>query len=150
MSKNSDMHDDVIYTWYDLESDRLYLKRNGIREEVPPITRDYIRDLNDQMNALREYATKLEQTNIVLDSDNTELLNDMRDMQMIVSDNAKLRQQLADVTESMGRVEERCAKLREYAKLMHGHIKKCCDACGERGICDVDALARSLGIEVPE
>lgn len=30
------------------------------------------------------------------------------------SENAVLRQQLADVTESMGRVEERCAKLREY------------------------------------
>ena len=42
------------------------------------------------------------------------------------------------------------AKLREYAKLMHGHIKECCDACGERGICDVDALTRSLGIEVDE
>ena len=40
------------------------------------------------------------------------------------------------------------AKLREYAKLMHGHIKECCDACGERDICDVDALTRSLGIEV--
>ena len=41
------------------------------------------------------------------------------------------------------------AKLREYAKLMHDHIKECCDACGERGICDVDALMRKLGIEVP-
>lgn len=30
------------------------------------------------------------------------------------AENATLRQQLADVTESMGRVEERCAKLREY------------------------------------
>lgn len=29
------------------------------------------------------------------------------------AENAELRQQLADVTESMGRVEERCAKLRE-------------------------------------
>ena len=31
----------------------------------------------------------------------------------IMAENAKLRQQLANVTESMGRVEERCAKLRE-------------------------------------
>ena len=40
------------------------------------------------------------------------------------------------------------AKLREYAKLMHGHIKECCDACGECGFCDIDALTRELGIEV--
>lgn len=97
MSKNSDMHDDVIYTWYDPESDRLYLKRNGVMEEVPSITRGYIRELNDQMNALREYVVKLEQTNIVLDSDNTELRNDARDMQMIVSDNDKLRELLREL-----------------------------------------------------
>ena len=42
------------------------------------------------------------------------------------------------------------AKLREYAKLMHDHIKECCDACGECGICDVDALTRLLEIEVDE
>lgn len=40
------------------------------------------------------------------------------------------------------------AKLREYAKLMHTHIKVCCDACGECGFCDIDALTRELGIEV--
>ena len=33
----------------------------------------------------------------------------------LAAENAKLRTQLADVTESMGRVEERCAKLRELA-----------------------------------
>lgn len=44
--------------------------------------------------------------------------------------------------------ERENAKLWIFAKLMHGHIKECCDACGERGICDVDALARELGIEV--
>ena len=39
------------------------------------------------------------------------------------AENAKLRQQLADVTESMGRVEKRCAKLREYAtKLEQANI----------------------------
>lgn len=72
---------------------------------------------------LREYATKLEQANIVLSSDNCDLKNDMRDMQFFIAENAKLR---------------------EYAKLMYGHIKECCDACGERDICDVDALTRSL------
>lgn len=40
------------------------------------------------------------------------------------------------------------AKLRKYAKLMHGHINECCNACGERCICDIDALTRELGIEV--
>lgn len=34
------------------------------------------------------------------------------------AENAKLRQQLADVTESMGRMEERCAKLRELVRDM--------------------------------
>lgn len=36
------------------------------------------------------------------------------DLQRANAENTTLRQQLADVTESMGRVEERCAKLREY------------------------------------
>lgn len=40
------------------------------------------------------------------------------------------------------------AKLRKYAKLMHDHINECCNACGERCICDIDALTRELGIEV--
>ena len=38
------------------------------------------------------------------------------------SENAALRQQLADVTESMGRVEERCAKLRELVREMYAAI----------------------------
>lgn len=42
------------------------------------------------------------------------------------------------------------AKLRKYAKLMHDHINECCNACGERCICDIDALTRELGIEVEE
>lgn len=40
------------------------------------------------------------------------------------------------------------AKLRKYAKLMHDHINECCNACGERCICDIDALTRELGSEV--
>lgn len=38
------------------------------------------------------------------------------------AENATLRTQLADVTESMGRVEERCAKLRELTKDMFACI----------------------------
>lgn len=34
-----------------------------------------------------------------------------------------LRTQLADVTESMGRVEERCAKLRELARELHSEYR---------------------------
>lgn len=46
------------------------------------------------------------------------------------AENAKLRQQLADVTESMGRVEERCAKLRELVRdyeccTMHADCSRC-------------------------
>lgn len=43
-------------------------------------------------------------------------------------ENATLRTQLADVTESMGRVEERCAKLRESLERAAGIIA---DSCGE-------------------
>lgn len=46
------------------------------------------------------------------------------------------------------RLRDENAKLREYAKLMRTHIKVCCDACGECGFCDIDALTRELGIEV--
>ena len=42
------------------------------------------------------------------------------------------------------------AKLRKYAKLMHDHINECCNACGERCICDIDALTRELGAEAPD
>ena len=35
------------------------------------------------------------------------------DLQRANAENAKLRTQLADVTESMGRVEERCARMRK-------------------------------------
>lgn len=52
--------------------------------------------------------------------------------------------------DTIARLDAENAKLREYGKLMHGHIKECCDACGERDICDVDALTRSLRIEVDE
>ena len=44
----------------------------------------------------------------------------------IDEENAQLRQQLADVTESMGRVEERCAKLRELVVLNWEWAHSCC------------------------
>ena len=49
------------------------------------------------------------------------------------------------------------AKLRKYAKLMHGHIKGCCDVCDEyycsswdedNECCVFDSYMRELGIEV--
>ena len=55
-----------------------------------------------------------------------------------------------ELRDDLQRANAENAKLREYANLMHGLIKECCDACGERSICDVDALTRSLGIEVEE
>lgn len=57
------------------------------------------------------------------------------------AENAKLRQQLADVTESMGRVEERCAKLRG---LVRGLIYATHPADRARLIAD----AAELGVEV--
>ncbi len=40
--------------------------------------------------------------------------DDHKEAERLTTENAKLSTQLTDVTESMGRVEERCAKLREY------------------------------------
>ena len=77
------------------------------------------------------------------------------DLQEALEDNAKLREQLEYALqtsrarlETIDRLKAENAKLREYAKLMHTHIKVCCDACGECGFCDIDALTRELGIEV--
>ena len=68
-------------------------------------------------------------------------------------ENAALRQQLADVTESMGRVEERCAKLRELVRIA---IEYCVNGyCAEedecplyesRTSCKLYANARELGV----
>lgn len=52
-------------------------------------------------------------------------------VEQLEAENAKLRTQLADVTESMGRVEERCAKLRE---LISEPTK--CDSCEAMLDCD--------------
>ena len=66
------------------------------------------------------------------------------------AENAKLRQQLADVTESMGRVEERCAKLRELVRDALTTISWCTiDCCpSDNKKRELNARARELGIEV--
>lgn len=102
-------------------------------------TVDAIFSERDQLKAenakLREYITKLEQANIVLDSDNTELRNDMRDMQMIVSDNNKLRELLLHMYTCMGNVDA------------DGNHE--CFSCEYEGAeCDYDRRMRELGIEV--
>lgn len=79
------------------------------------------------------------------------VLTERERLQNLADENAKLRTQLADVTESVGRVEERCAKLREYAAkawslfIRHGAVHAC-------DLSEVDAVRdglRELGIEVP-
>ena len=62
------------------------------------------------------------------------------------AENAKLRQQLADVTESMGRVEERCAKLRELVKSMYFDLSHM--TFPPDWVTDYVADMRELGIEV--
>lgn len=43
-------------------------------------------------------------------------VRNVREYKRVCDENAKLRTQLADVTESVGRMEERCAKLRELVR----------------------------------
>ena len=65
------------------------------------------------------------------------------------AENAKLRTQLTDSTESMGRVEERCAKLREIVAAVHESL--CLDKIGlfrEAIIESLEHDMRELGIEV--
>lgn len=76
------------------------------------------------------------------------------------AENAKLRTQLVDATESMGRVEERCAKLQKLALTLAfcANDEADCDQCPMNGArCDVvqqcfcDGVAKTLreiGIEV--
>lgn len=73
-----------------------------------------------------------------------------------MDENAKLRQQLADVTESMGRVEERCAKLRELVRHMYecmgnidadgNHECYSCEYENAEDNCDYERLMRELGV----
>lgn len=54
-----------------------------------------------------------------------------KEVRELKAENAALRTQLADVTESMGRVEERCARLRELVRDMYGFIKRMDEDCGD-------------------
>ena len=93
----------------------------------------------------------------------TELAMEANDKTMQIArlkaENDTLRTQLADVTESMGRVEERCAKLRELVRDMW-------DACPADGYyciyhckhydkeseshCKLEDRMRELGVEVEQ
>lgn len=65
----------------------------------------------------------------------------------LAGENAKLRQQLADVTESIGRMEERCAKLRKLCADMHECLEDECKRCHEWGDgCDLEYEMRKLGV----
>lgn len=83
-----------------------------------------------------------------------DIIDHMRDAN---AENAQLRQQLDDVTESMGRVEERCAKLRELCKwailCSEGDVR--CEACPYHEdadsyvTCSMRAAAIDLDVELP-
>lgn len=69
--------------------------------------------------------------------------------EQLEAENAKLRTQLADVTESVGRIEERCAKLRELCADMHECLEDECKRCHEWGdMCDLEYEMRKLGVMV--
>lgn len=85
------------------------------------------------------------------------------DLQRTNAENATLRTQLADVTESMGRVEERCAKLRELLARVERARRDLCDAypdaellnceeCPAWSECkgDLADRMRELGVEVSD
>jgi hypothetical protein len=68
----------------------------------------------------------------------------------LMAENAKLYTQLADVTESMGRVEERCAKLRKLVVdicscARDNPCSRCYFVSGKCEFCD---RMRELGFEV--
>ena len=80
------------------------------------------------------------------------------------AENDKLREVVSDDEQSARLIldESRAlqaenTKLRKYAKLMHGHIKDCCDVCDEyycsswdedNECCVFDSYMRELGVEV--
>jgi len=96
-----------------------------------------IRKLLDENAKLREYITKLEQANIVLDSDNTELRNDMRDMQMFVDENVDLRE-LAGQVLCFTTMTDGCGDNCPYLS----------SDCSHK--CHLREQGRELGIEVGE
>ena len=54
--------------------------------------------------------------------------------------------ELKELAKNVSDMQAENVKLRKYAKLMHDHINECCNACGERCICDIDALTCELGV----
>jgi prefoldin subunit 5 len=75
-----------------------------------------------------------------------------RQVDQLQAENAALRTQLADVTESMGRVEERCAKLRKLvADICSCARDNPCSRCYfVSGKCEFCDRMRELGVEVGE
>lgn len=71
--------------------------------------------------------------------DDDELYGLHCDIGRLEVENAVLRQQLADVTESMGRVEERCAKLRKQAEKAWKAAEMLCQAW--EGPCHADGVS---------
>lgn len=112
----------------------------------------------DKLRKLAEYYDGSEVASIMrYAADTIWQLRD--DLQRTNAENAVLRTQLADVTESMGRVEERCAKLRELVRDMYLCSDETCTDCehhdysGEgfwckRGVGWKKARMRELGVEV--
>lgn len=102
-----------------------YLTIVGIANEVS--------NLESGNAKLREYITRLEQANIVLSSDNCDLLNDMEDMQFFIAENRKLRELLQRLLTEYRYMRTR--PRRTY--LQH-----------ERRMRVIEEEMRSLGIEV--
>ena len=76
-----------------------------------------LEDARAENDRLWKYVTKLETANLDVTARLTDYIGQYDPTDAFVAEvkaeNAKLRQHLADVTVSIGRVEERCAKLRE-------------------------------------
>ncbi len=106
-----------------------------------------LRELAIRANELHEYEMERE-----LDQAAYLILELRDDLQRTNAENAALRQQVADVTESMGRVEERCAKLRELVLALADCRNTTCDDCVRwdypEGGCSLDGVMRELGVEL--
>lgn len=122
-------------------------------DETPPEEFCAIKDMGGEPSEYTFYVPEVENETLRAERDEwhrvaeskQDIIDHMRDAN---AENAKLRQQLANVIESMGRVEERCAKLRELAE----NLKACNSSCGRcielYGICEHETELRELGIEV--
>lgn len=94
------------WTWHDVTckiADEVDAENDRLREVVSDgeenarLILHESRVLQAENIKLREYITRLEQANIVLDSDNCDLRNDMKDMQFFIAENAKLREACAEL-----------------------------------------------------